>query len=132
MAILLLERRAGLAEFTTDVVQRPDVQQLMERVTFEVDAVAEAAGSHTMTSLIDVRLRDGRLLSTRAAFGRGSPQKPMTDDELMAKFLECAAWGGLNPDRAHDIGRRLLQLEAEPDVRPLVADLARALEGQPA
>lgn len=127
MAILLLERRAGLAEFTTAVVQRPDVQELIERVTFEVDDVAEAAGSHTMTSFIDVRLRDGRLLSTQAAFSKGSPQDPMTDAELMAKFLECAVWGGLNPDRAREIGERVLQLEAEPDVRPLVADVARAM-----
>ena len=43
MAILLLDGRAGLNEFTDEVVLRPDVQALIEKVDFEVDERAEAA-----------------------------------------------------------------------------------------
>ena len=44
MAILLIERKAGLEQFTDDVVNRPDVQALLQRVDFGVNAEAEAAG----------------------------------------------------------------------------------------
>ena len=44
MAILLLERRAGLAEFTDEVVNRPDVKQMIERIDFGIHPNAEAAG----------------------------------------------------------------------------------------
>ena len=81
MAILLLERRGGLREFTDEVVRRPDVQAMIERVRFEVDDEAERAGYNTMTSIVRVHLRDGRLLEGRAAFGKGSPANPMTDAE---------------------------------------------------
>jgi 2-methylcitrate dehydratase PrpD len=121
MAILLLDRRAGLAEFTNATVGRADVRDMIERVTFEVDPVAEAAGSHTMSSLVEVRLADGRAFESRAEYGKGSPQKPMSDDELMTKFIECAEWGGLPRDRAQLTGERILRLEDEPDVRDLVA-----------
>lgn len=121
MAILLLDRRAGLAEFTTETVCRADVLDMIERVTFEVDRVAEAAGSDTMTSLIEIHLTDGRVIDGRAAFGKGSPQNPMTDAELMTKFLECAEWGGLERERAEQIGSRVLRLESEGDIGDLVA-----------
>jgi hypothetical protein len=48
-----------------------------------------------MTTLIYIELTDGRTVSGRADFGKGSPAHPMTDVELAHKFRECAAWGGL-------------------------------------
>ena len=54
MAILLLEGRAGLAEFTDEVVLRPDVQAMIEKVEFVVDDEAERAGYHKMTTIIDI------------------------------------------------------------------------------
>src|SRR4051812_36496898 len=46
MAILLLEGRAGLSEFTDEVVLRPDVQAMIEKVDFVIDDEAERAGYH--------------------------------------------------------------------------------------
>src|SRR5437879_7369878 len=43
MAILLLDRKAGLTEFTDPVGRRPDVQQLLRRVKLYVDPEAEKA-----------------------------------------------------------------------------------------
>jgi 2-methylcitrate dehydratase PrpD len=136
LAILLVERKGGLAQFTTrvpvgatgpsrrEVVNRPDVQAMIEKVEFGVHPDAEAAGYDKMTTIIDVDLADGRTISGRADFGKGSPQHPMSDDELVAKFLDCAAWGGLSPDRAQEVAERVLRLEREPDIRRFTALLA--------
>jgi 2-methylcitrate dehydratase PrpD len=90
IAILLLERRAGLAEYTDSVVQRPEVQQMMRRVSFYVDPEAEQAGSDKMTSILKVHLKDGSVLTGRAQFAKGSPANPMSYDEVARKFLGCA------------------------------------------
>jgi 2-methylcitrate dehydratase PrpD len=120
MAILCVEGRGGLAQFTDQMVNRPDVRAMMGRVRFEVDEEADAAGFHTMTSLVRVSLRDGRVLSGRAAFARGSPQDPMTQAELIDKFLECAEVAGIERGAAARAAELILDLEAQPGLEQIV------------
>src|SRR5207248_11505256 len=61
MAILLIERRAGLAEFTDEVVNRPDVRAMIEKVEFGVHPDAEAAGYDKKRSMIAMEQVDGHI-----------------------------------------------------------------------
>ena len=119
IAILLLERRAGLAEFTDEVVNRPDVQAAIEKVEFGVHPEAEAAGYDKMTTIIEIELTDGRRIAGRADFGKGSPANPMSDAEIEQKFHECAAWGGLPRSRAERVAELVWDVESLRDVRDL-------------
>jgi 2-methylcitrate dehydratase PrpD len=119
MAILLLERKAGLAEFTDEVVNRRDVRNMIEKVQFGVHPEAEAAGYEKMTTIIDIALTDGRRISGRADFGKGSPTNPMTDEELADKFRECAAWGGLSKPNAEKVVDLVFSLEKLKSIREL-------------
>ena len=123
LAILLLERQAGLAEFTDEVVGRPDVHQVIDKITFEADPAADEGGFRAMTSLIDVELVDGRMLTTRAAFARGSPSNPMSDEELIGKFLACLAWRGIPEAVGRTVADRVLNLENEPTMDDIVRPL---------
>jgi 2-methylcitrate dehydratase PrpD len=124
MAILLLERKAGLAEFTDQVVNRRDVQAMIERIEFGVHPEAEAAGYEKMTTLIEIELTDGRRISGRADFGKGSPANPMSDDELAAKFRECAAWGKLPRASADKVIEMVFGLDELKSIRSLTRLLA--------
>ena len=124
MAILLLERKAGLAEFTDEVVNRRDVRRMIEKVQFGVHPEAEAAGYEKMTTIIDIELEDGRTIGGRADFGKGSPANPMSDDELAGKFRECAAWGGLPKPNAEKVVDLVFHLEKVKSVRELTRLLA--------
>jgi 2-methylcitrate dehydratase PrpD len=124
MAILLLERKAGLAEFTDKVVRRARVQELIGKIEFGVHPEAEAAGYEKMTTIIDIELADGRKIGGRADFGKGSPANPMSDEELAAKFRECAAWGGLPKASADRIVDMVFNLERLKSVRDLTRLLA--------
>jgi 2-methylcitrate dehydratase PrpD len=119
MAILLLERRGGLEEFTDAVVNRPDVQAMIAKVDFGVNAEAEAAGFDKMTTIVEIELADGRKVSGRADFGKGSPANPMTDAELSDKFRQCAAWGRVPAERAKRILETLWRIESLPDLNEL-------------
>lgn len=128
MAILLLEGKAGLPQFTDEIVQRRDVQQLLEKVEFGVHPEAEAAGYEKMTTIVEVDLADGRTVRGQADFGKGSPSDPMTDRELEEKFRECAAWGGMSDADAAGAAQLLWRLPELADIR----ELTQALGGAPA
>jgi 2-methylcitrate dehydratase PrpD len=119
MAILLLERKGGLQEFTDDVVNRADVQAMIRKVDFGVHPEAEAAGFDKMTTIIEVELTDGKVLKTQADFGKGSPANPMSDAELSDKFRECASWGGLDKTRIEEVLKLLWKVEELKDVGEL-------------
>ena len=123
MAILVLERRAGLAQFTDDVVNRPDVQAMIERVEFVADPAADEGGFREMTSIIDIELVDGRTFHTRAEFGKGSPANPMTDAELIDKFHGCLDWAGMPSAVGQEVAARVLALEDETSLRGVLGPL---------
>lgn len=124
MAILLLERRAGLSEFVDDVVRRPDVQEMIGKIHFGVHPDAEAAGYDKMTTILDIHLADGRHIEGRADFGKGSPSNPMSYDEVADKFRECARFAGFEADRIEPIIVAVRRLEELTSVRELTALLA--------
>ncbi len=124
MAILLLERAAGLVQFTDTVVNRPDVKQMIEKIEFGMHPEAEAAGYDKMTTLIEIQLSNGRTVSGRADFGKGSPANPMSDEDVVNKFHECAAWGRLPRINAEMIVEWVFNLEKLPRIRELTRWLA--------
>jgi 2-methylcitrate dehydratase PrpD len=126
MAILVIEGRAGLAQFTDAVVRRPDVQDLMKRVELTVDPDAEAAGYNSMTSIVRLRLRTGEVLAASRAFATGSPSLPMSDDELITKFTDCLQVGGISEAAARAVADQVLQLENLDSIQPIVSALAPA------
>jgi len=115
MAILLLDGRANLPEFTEETVLRPDVKKMIERVNFTVHPEAEAAGYAKMTTIIDIHLRDGRTISGRADFGKGSPADPLSYDGVAEKFRGCAEfaqWPDEKTEKIISLVQRVDTLEA--------------------
>jgi len=123
MAILLIERKAGLEQFTDEVVNRPDVQALLKRVDFGVHPEAEAAGFDKMTTIVEVELDDGKIVKGVADFGKGSPANPMSDAELGDKFRQCAEWGGLSSGQARAVLELAWRIETIADVGELTQQL---------
>jgi 2-methylcitrate dehydratase PrpD len=123
MAILLLDGSAGLNEFTDPTVEREDVKAMIEKVDFVVDDVAEAAGYHLMTTIIDIELKDGRKISGRADFGKGSPAFPMSYEEVAGKFRENAEFAGMSAAKANEIVELVRRLDTLDRLDDLAARL---------
>jgi len=121
MAALLLYRKAGLMEFTDEVVNRPAVQQMISRVKFGVDPVAEAAGYNKMTTILKLHLKDGRIVNGRADFGKGSPAIPMSFEDVTEKFLDCASFAKWPTAKAKSVVAMIRAIEKIPDMRQLTA-----------
>src|ERR1700737_916675 len=121
MSILLLDGKADQTKFMDAVVNRPDVQEMIERVRFYADPEAEKAGYDKMTTLIKITLKDGRTISGRADFGKGSPTNPMSYDEVAEKFQSCAAFAEGPSAKETQVIDLVSKLEAISDVRTLIA-----------
>jgi 2-methylcitrate dehydratase PrpD len=119
LAILLLDQKAGLGEFSDKAVQRADVQDMIRRVNFYVDPEAESAGYDKMTSLLKIHLKDGRVITGRADFGKGSPANPMSFEEAAAKFRGCAEYAEWPKGKTEKIIAFVSALDSAPDVSTL-------------
>ena len=88
---------------------------------------AEAAGYNKMTTILEIQLKDGRTISGRADFGKGSPADPMSYDEVADKFRDCAEFSRWPRDRAEQVIEMVAKLESIPNVSAITA----ALSGRP-
>jgi 2-methylcitrate dehydratase PrpD len=125
VAVALLDRTVGLAQFDEARVHRPDVQALMPKVRMFVHPEQTTRESlPTRFSEVAITLADGRRLSRRIRHAKGQPHNPLTDEELTVKFQDCAA-----RVLSRETTDRVL---ATVDALPSVADvsvLARMLSG---
>ncbi len=119
---LIIERRAGIREYTDAVVRRPDVRRMMGRVVTYLDPQIEAKGFARIRSAIEVRLTDGRVLTTTAETSRGTPERPMTRQELEAKFRDCAE-GVISRQAMDDVLGLAYNLESVGDIGALMGRL---------
>jgi len=121
LAVLLLYGQATLAEFRDEVVNRREVQAMIHRVNFYVDPDADKAGFDKMTTILRIHLKNGKTLSGRADFGKGSPANPMTYEEVADKFRGNAAFANWPKQNAEMVVDLVLALERVDDARKLVA-----------
>jgi 2-methylcitrate dehydratase PrpD len=83
MAAIALDGRAGIHQFTDEAVQRPEARALMARVT-----TVPVQG--TLGSRVVLRLTDGEEREATVDRSHGTPADPLTRDEILGKFHECA------------------------------------------
>jgi len=119
LSILLLDRKAGMVQFSDEVVQRADVQEMIRRINFYTDPEAEAAGYNKMTSILKIHLKDGRTISGRADFAKGSPLNPMSFAEVADKFRGCAEYAKWPQKKTEAVIELVKSLETVSDVSKL-------------
>ena len=61
----------------------------MSRVSAYLHEDLEAQGFQRIRSLLEITLRDGTVLTKSAETSRGTPDRPMTSDELAEKIMDC-------------------------------------------
>ena len=128
VAILLLERKAGLGQFTDATVQRADVQDLVGRVRFYADPEFDTLGRNGTfqavleeAAILKVHMKDGRVLSTRTEPAKGSPKNPMTYEEVADKFRTNADFARWPAAKAQAIVSLVQAIESAPDMSRLSA-----------
>ncbi|MGH7554199.1 MAG: MmgE/PrpD family protein [Longimicrobiales bacterium] len=123
MSSLALRRRAGIHEFQDEFVLSQPVQEMMQRVDRVLDPDIEAKGYDKMRSIIEIHLKDGRVLREPAEVYRGGPERPFTRQELHGKYRDCAE-GVLDDARLARSLELLESLDELENIHELVETLA--------
>lgn len=122
-AITWLEGTARQSQFTDEKVQRPDVQELRDRVHAAVDqSLSQTEAKAT------VRLRDGRVETVHVTDATGTPGNRISDQELREKFIELTA-PHLKPGAAQKVIGYIERLEDLEDLSTLLDALQSRNEG---
>jgi 2-methylcitrate dehydratase PrpD len=103
-------------------VQDPRVQALMQRVHLVHPDQDKVNWDRPVPDVVEVVLRSGARRQQRVEVPKGDPDQPLTWDELVAKFQDCAATvlaGGQIKEATQHIAR----LEELPTLKPLVTSL---------
>jgi 2-methylcitrate dehydratase PrpD len=121
-ATALARGAVGLADFDEGPVRDAATRALMERITMVVDpALPHDLEQHAWTR-VSVRLTDGTTLESKPRGASGHPTTPLSDTELHAKFIGCAATA-LGAETAESVAAQIGRLEDVPDVRALTSRL---------
>jgi len=130
LAGILTRRRAGLREYTAEVVNSPEMREAMAKVKTVLDSEVASMGTDKMRSIVEVTLQEGRVLSRFADTARGTPEKPLKDIELDSKFMECASFV-LDEEKVEDVLKKIRGIERSRDISRLTALLAPGEIGKP-
>ncbi len=125
LAAALLDGQVVLATFTDQAVRRPEAQDLLSRVE-PVEDAQEMAFPIGGFAEVRVMTRDGKEHSMRVEKPKGDPQRPLSWDELAAKFRDCAA-AVLAPAVVEEAIAAVERLEGLENVAELTAVLAGAV-----
>lgn len=112
----LVRGRCGLAELEDAALRDPLVLSLAARVVYETDPASDFPAHYT--GEIVIRLKDGRELRHREAVNRGSADRPITNEEVEAKFFENAGQA-VSRARAAQLRDAVLGLGRGPSAREL-------------
>ncbi|MGH2775732.1 MAG: MmgE/PrpD family protein [Actinomycetota bacterium] len=120
-AVAAVDGAASVRQFTDDRVSDPAVAAMRDKVSIVVD---EALPKDAAT--VTIKIADGRALSKTISHNKGTPSRPMSDDEIEAKFLDLAA------ERVGDeIARRVAEICWNLEHQDDVGAIARLCEGPP-
>ena len=121
-AAALVDGAVRISSFTDDAVRRPDVSRLLDATEVVEDQEPQ---SNPLAAWAELRLAlaDGSDRSLRVDVPKGDPRRPLTWDELAAKFRDCAA-PLLQPEEAAQVIETIERLDRLQDVRQLTAILA--------
>ncbi len=108
----------GLAELEEPVLSDPEILALADKVDYEADP--NSGFPKWYSGEVIVRLRDGRELGHREQVNRGAAERPLSNEEIIVKFMENAELA-VSPSRASEMLDAVLSMDDR-------AVSARALE----
>ncbi|MFC1864318.1 MmgE/PrpD family protein [Chloroflexota bacterium] len=120
LATAILERKVGLHEVTDEMVNDPRIRGLMKRVRL-------ICGDEPLarSDIVKVRLKDGKEYSLAVDKARGDAGVPLTDEELISKYRDCA--GTILPkDKMEQALELILNLEQLQQVGELMDIVGRS------
>jgi 2-methylcitrate dehydratase PrpD len=91
VALALIEGRIVIDDFTDERRFAPDIEELLGKIkVVESEKIPGGMNWPETWATVSVRLEDGRTLYARCDKPKGRGDQPLSQEEHLAKFLDCA------------------------------------------
>jgi 2-methylcitrate dehydratase PrpD len=118
LALIALQRRAGLADFTEASLADAQVRAFHDKVKMVLDPEIDRAYPRRWMGRVTVKTRNGRELGKRIESPKGDPDNVLTRSELEDKALRLAQYAGAATEQEmKGVIARVWRLRDEKDVR---------------
>lgn len=119
VAVALVDGRVTLESFQPDRLNHPSILAVAAKTRFveSGDWGRDEGAAGTLT----IRLSSGETFEETVAEAAGSPSRPLSDDQLTAKFIDCVrqAHHPIDRDAAERLAERIWTLDTDPDATSL-------------
>ena len=120
VSVALIDGEITLDRFTDERVLTPEIQNFIPRVKYSYPAeLADKTGLDDLPRTVTVRLRDGKVFSSKVWIPKGSPGNPMSKEERRSKFENCVQ-GVLSAKERAEVVRLVSNLEQIADIGGLM------------
>lgn len=114
--IALWTGKAGIAEFAEPYVSNQEILDLTQKVDVIPDEELSRLVPDKRVAIVNVHMRDGKVLSERVEYPKGEPENPLTPEENKAKFLSMTEHAGITSEKAQSIFQEIIHKE-NPDLQ---------------
>ena len=123
VAVALTKNKVEIADFFPENLVDPKVLDMAKRVTYKINP---ELGVLTPASM-EIKTMQGKTFSKRVDIVYGNPKTPLSDDDLIAKFKDCASYSRnfLDDCKIEKIIERILHLEEVEDMREITTLFAK-------
>jgi len=90
VATMIARGKIGLSEISGDGLKAPDVAALVAKTELRESPRHEDRYPHARWADLEIELNDGTVLHSGDVHARGGPERPFSEDEIVAKFMEYA------------------------------------------
>ena len=131
LAVAASDSRAGLAQFTDERVDDPQVQALAARVrVIHPEGKSEWETGASLPCIVRVRLKKGAVLEKSIGVARGDRDNPMSSNDIVEKYRDCTRAVLSNEQIDHTLSLRQ-DLESLRDLKELSTILTFGLTPSP-
>jgi 2-methylcitrate dehydratase PrpD len=118
IAAALLDKKVVLDSFNDENVSRPEVQGLLKQVKKIEDSSIKYTNSALEEGFVEiiVKFKNGRVISQKIEHPKGSPSRPLTQEELREKFMDCTK-DQLTLNKSDKVFTMMQNLEKEKSLR---------------
>lgn len=101
MARMLVDRALELTHFMKESVEDERIAGWLPRIHLIAYNDALMVDGANFEAVTGIFLKNGGVMQASVRHPKGSPQNPLSDDDLFAKFRTCCAWSGCEVAAAH-------------------------------
>ncbi len=112
-AVTYLTGKTGMEAFGTDKLENVDVKELTKKIIVKEDDAMTAAFPKETIAIVEMKLKDGRIICGQSILPKGEPENPLTDEETIQKFNSLAVYGGKTIKEANQIVKAVMELDED-------------------